>query len=498
MATKNHQYPLLLVVVSVVLIWGYFFSQGIVTAFELWLSSEIYNHCALVLPGVGYLIWRQRAELLSQQMSISLVALPIVFLTVVLYLFALAGGINVLMHIATFIALPALLWSVIGNKAAKVIHLPLLFILFAIPIGDQIVPFLQDITTDMAVPLLEMSQVPVFRNGLYIDIPGGKFLVAEACSGISFLISSIVFSCFYAYISFAKTKKRLIFVFVAVLLPILANALRVYGIIMIGHLTDMEYAVGADHLIYGGVFFAFILFLLILGGERYRDVDWFKVESSPSQQSGKAHYNGHYAILSAYCILFVSASIWAISIERESIAFSPQLTETQKFDSSAFYPSSVPNWQPKLGAPSRSVQGVLEQGPFAYAGLYSGQNNELISSSYRLFNQQRWTLLSSGTISVLENQYSYMRLSSHTGNKRYLVSWYEVDGKHLAKDSETKLYQAYKAMLKQPSAGIRYVLLYDERFEISDITDDLIKQSGSYRNQLYLAIVEQFKRDSGE
>src|SRR5690606_11146581 len=44
-----------------------------------------------------------------------------------------------------------------------------------------------------------------------------------------------------------------------------------FTIVLIGHYVDMEYASGADHLIYGWVFFAIVLFLLILIGETFRE-----------------------------------------------------------------------------------------------------------------------------------------------------------------------------------------------------------------------------------
>ncbi len=47
----------------------------------------------------------------------------------------------------------------------------------------------------------------------------------------------------------------------------LANTLRAYIIVMLGHFSDMKVATGADHLIYGWVFFGLVMFLLFwIGG----------------------------------------------------------------------------------------------------------------------------------------------------------------------------------------------------------------------------------------
>jgi len=246
----------------IILVWGFSFYKGIETAFEIWFISEIFTHCFFVIPGACYLIFQKR-KILSQQCFKAnyWLILPIIAISV-FYVFGLIGDIRLFMHIATFISLPLLIWMVIGNQAAKCITFPLYFILFSIPIGEQLIPYLQELTTDIAVPLLELSSVPIYRNGLYLDIPEGRFLVAEACSGISFLIASIVFGNLYAYLSFEKLSKQLIFVLISIIVPIFANAIRVYGIVLTAHLTDMEYAAGADHLIYGGVFYAIVLLFI--------------------------------------------------------------------------------------------------------------------------------------------------------------------------------------------------------------------------------------------
>ena len=251
--------------------WFYTYYQGLITAINIWADSEIFNHCFLVIPVAFFLIYQKREELFQQNFIVNYWLLLPLMGTLVLYTFGSVGDIRLFMHTATFVSLPLLIWFVIGNQAAKVITFPLYFMLFSIPVGEQLIPYLQELTTDLAVPLLELTGVPIYRNGLYLDIPEGRFLVAEACSGISFLITSIVFGNLYAYLSFRSLPKKLLFVCISLILPIIANAIRVYGIVLIAHLTDMEHAVGADHLVYGGVFFAIVLFLLIMIGERLRD-----------------------------------------------------------------------------------------------------------------------------------------------------------------------------------------------------------------------------------
>lgn len=63
--------------------------------------------------------------------------------------------------------------------------------------------------------------------------------------------------------------KRLVFIALSAIVPMLADGLRAYMIVMIGHLSEMERATGVYHLIYGRFFFGivtFILFWVLAGG----------------------------------------------------------------------------------------------------------------------------------------------------------------------------------------------------------------------------------------
>jgi exosortase len=106
-----------------------------------------------------------------------------------------------------------------------------------------------------------------------MSLPTGEFEVAAACSGIRYLIASITFGCLYAYLTLRSGWRRALFVALAAVIPILANGLRAYGIVMLAHLSDMRWAVGVDHIIYGWLFFAVVISVLMLLGRLLRESD---------------------------------------------------------------------------------------------------------------------------------------------------------------------------------------------------------------------------------
>ncbi|HCF79034.1 MAG TPA: EpsI domain-containing exosortase, partial [Glaciecola sp.] len=63
-AIANVQYPKFLLSLSALIICWFFFSyQGLVSAFDIWYISEIFQHCFFVIPGALYLIYLQRQAL---------------------------------------------------------------------------------------------------------------------------------------------------------------------------------------------------------------------------------------------------------------------------------------------------------------------------------------------------------------------------------------------------------------------------------------------------
>ena len=162
--------------------------------------------------------------------------------------------------------LQAAVISVLGLRVAGVLALPLAFLLFAVPAGEVFVPTMIDWTADFTVAALRLSGVPVYREGNFFSIPSGNWSVIEACSGVRYLIASVMVGVVYAAIAYRSWSRRIAFFLTSILVPLVANWLRAYLIVMMAHLSNNKLAVGVDHLIYGWVFFGFVMLLLFWAG----------------------------------------------------------------------------------------------------------------------------------------------------------------------------------------------------------------------------------------
>lgn len=447
-----------IVLLSTLLLWLAFFWQGVVTAIDIWWGNEIFNHCFFVLPTTAYLIYLKQDSLFSNNIKPTLLPLFAIVPLCALYVVGRVGDIQLFMHIATFTLLPVLIWTIIGHNAAKSILFPLVFLLFAIPVGEQLIPFLQEITADGSVALLKMVGVPLYRNGLYIEIPAGRFLVAEACSGVSFFIVSIVIGSLFSYLSFVSPAKKLIFVTISVFLPVVANIIRVFGIIYIAHKTDMEYAAGADHLIYGWFFFAFVIVCLLGIGELLRDKG-VETEQHSQMQRGNIQLNVKKVALVYFVLIAFGAWSWSYSLyktENTTRAFNTKdIANLKACDDEPLY------WQPKIENADKQVrqqyildsqcQAVLVQAEFHRF------DSELVSGLNLLYVEKEWSLVRTDNeilaIDDVAHTVPVLYLTSPHEKKIKVARWYEVNGKVLTSTIKAKLYVTYLKMTRQYDGG---------------------------------------------
>ncbi|MFC3094608.1 exosortase [Alteromonas sediminis] len=472
----------LLICFSLLLLtWLFFTFGGIASAVEIWYGNEIFNHGFLIIPAVVYFIYIKRGLWLSKEIRSSWLALPFIIGGVLLYVVGFAGDIQLFMHAAAFGLLPFLILSIIGVQAAYAILFPLVFIVFTIPVGEQLIPWLQEVTADISVYMLKLTGVPLFRSGLYIEIPQGRFLVAEACSGISFFIASIVVGSVYSYLNFVSTKKRIGFMVLSVVYPIIANAIRVYGIILTGYLTDMEHAVGADHLIYGWFFFAIVLFSLLAIGEWVRDKNavW-EVKLTAKNQVNIAV---SIPLISTIIAIFVAGVVWKGWMEeaQKSKALTPASFIDVPLPFNQTEPGELTEFVPDLANPSDIAVFTSEATPtrnnIIYQAWFDGQKSELVSGLHRLYNEKSWSLSKQFRIDTATVMGMPVRLiSDPLGNLRLVASWYKVNSAVFTQPTKTKLYQTANVLRGEGAAGLMVIVSVPVSSASDDAVDNASKE----------------------
>jgi len=333
-----------------------------------------------------------------------------------------------------------------------------------VPIGEFLMPTLIDRTPDFTVAALRATGVPVYREGNFFTIPSGNWSVVEACSGLRYLIASFMVGCLYAYLSYRSIQRRAAFIAASIVVPIVANWMRAYLIVMLGHLSANRLATGVDHLIYGWIFFGLVMLLLFWIGGRWRE-DLDDVRSLAPVPMGNASASAStigparrktWAVAAATLVL---AAIWQPLLAKLDVSdYSTPVRLPPITGTKGWVPVSdeVSNWRPDLsGARAEYRQTFFKAGQRVelHIAFYRGQTPQAkaITSSNELVHTTNkfWRMASIGTARVETGAERIdVRTAVVTNERVRLVvwRWYWVDGRATSSDYAAKLYQAMSVL----------------------------------------------------
>lgn len=426
---------LLVAIVGQLLLYG----DTVLSMVTIWNRSQTYTHGWIIAPISAYLIWLSRGELLRLDPVPSMLGAVVWAGLNLLWLVGHLAGALVVTQYALVAMIPALVWALLGTRVAWSIAFPLAFLLLCVPSGEAMVPALIEFTADFTVKALQLTGIPVYREGTYFSVPSGDWNVVEACSGIRYLIASFTGGCLFAYLYYHSLWKRAVVVLASILIPILANGLRAYMIVMIGHLSDMKLAVGVDHFIYGWVFFGIVMFGLFWVASLWRESD--SLETAPSSQgdaSGPAPRLAPMLIM-ALALGFAGMSWRGYASHLDAKAASApavQLPDVAAAGSWVKAEIQDYGWEPRYSGFDQSATHAFAHGAdmvqlkvLYYRGQSEGR--ELISSTNVLINSnsEDWRVVDQHTGPDLSAGMSVREtLIKGHGRRQLLVwDWYYVD-----------------------------------------------------------------------
>lgn len=226
---------------------------------DQWWNSSTYNHVLLVPAIIVWLTWQRRAEVAQLTARGWWPGLVAVAGAVLLWLLGAVSGFDLLRQAGAVAMLPASALTLMGPKVCIGLLFPFTYMAFLVPFGDEFVPALQKITAALTIGLVNLSGIPARIEGVFIDTPAGLFEVAEACSGVKFLIAMVALGALVAHVGFRSWHRRIAFMMLCIVAPVLANGVRAFGTVLAAQYVGAERAGGIDHLVYGWIFFALVI-----------------------------------------------------------------------------------------------------------------------------------------------------------------------------------------------------------------------------------------------
>jgi len=464
----------------------YFFRQTVLSLITIWGNSRTYSYGFVIVPICCLLVLRRKEDLKELQPTTSFTGLAFVVISVLLWLAGDIADVQLLQQIALVALVDSLVWTFLGLPIVKVLAFPLSFLLFAIPVGDSLVPHLQSWTANFTVNALNLSGIPTVQDGFVLSTPTGSWQVAAACSGIRYLLASVVIGTLVAGIAYQSWKRRILFLIFSALLPIVANAIRAYGIVVLAYVSGNAIAAGVDHVVYGFLFFSLLTGLLVFAAMRS-----YEPEVNTARHSFPVHApqsSSLVRMVAALCAV-IALSVTATAVGRFVWHRPSASVVSDSVRIPAGWSSEVDNedqdWTPDpSSAQSKTVRSFIsgtEEISLCIIRYSEGPRGvELINSRNVVSRAGTWTVLSNGKreASINGKQLKVAEYVVSNGPQRRVVwLWYSVGDTLTSDPYRLRMVQTRNRLLGLPDPTLAFAastLVHDE-FDPGDVLAGFLK-----------------------
>ena len=448
---------------------------------EIYVRSETFTHGFLVLPAVLWFVWMRRADLARIPIRPSPWALVPLTAAGLLWLLGQLSSSLAPSQLAVIAMVPCVVAALFGWRWVRALRFPLAFLFFAVPFGEFLVPTLIDWTADFTVAAIAASGVPVYREANNFVIPSGRWSVVEACSGIRYLIASVMLGSLYAWIMYRSPRRRALFIAAAIVVPLVANWLRAYGIVMLGHLSNNRIATGVDHLIYGWIFFGALMAVMFWVGARWREDD-------PPDPAARGWTNPlelptrHGSLLPHAAIAALAVVLWPLADAALARHVDPRPVQPVEIAAANGWTlvdaDASAGWMPDVKGAARTQAITFEkagQRVTLILAVYRNQRQgaELVTSSNQLVHQdnERWHIVDRGTRTLSDrdgDDRANVALIRGQGGLFAAAQWYWLGTTRTVSDATAKADLALDRLLMRGDTSAWVTLATPARESLRD------------------------------
>jgi EpsI family protein len=291
-------------------VFGYFDVMALLVS--QWSGNDVYSYGFLIPVMSAFLIWTRRDGLMAAIGRPSpAIGVPVMLLALFTLHLGRVGSFGILAEVSLPLALAGAVLLTAGVRTLGVLWLPIAYLLFAVPIWDVFTDRLHEpfqlLSATIGQSVMRIAGVPSLRTGTLLQLPSVTLDVARACSGVNYLISVVVISIPYAYLTVSSNLRRAAVGVFAVTVAILSNGVRValIGILQFYGWSDEADLHGPAHTLQG-LFVAIVGYAALFIGARVLE-DKPHQARTVSPDAGLSHVSG--VAMAAVALVFCGAGI---------------------------------------------------------------------------------------------------------------------------------------------------------------------------------------------
>jgi exosortase D (VPLPA-CTERM-specific) len=471
---------LVIVAVAVGLLSLWPFWDGLTRMWGWWIDSEEYSHGLLIPPVAAFLIWQQKDRLERVPFTGSWWGVALVLLGGAVLVAGQLGTVFTIVQYAYVVTLCGLILSFLGWPAFRLIAIPLLILMFMIPLPQFVLANLstklQLLSSQIGVDVMRLFDISVFVEGNVIDLGGYKLQVAEACSGLRYLFPLMTLGFLMAYFYKGALWKRILLFLSSLPITVLMNSIRVGVIGVTVEHWGIEMAEGFLHEFQGWM--VFMVSAAVMLGEiallnrfGHESGTWrqlFGVEfPAPTPAGAPIRQRRVPATFIVAGILLVGFIVTTLALPRPVEVF-PSRTTFMEF------PMQLGEWRGRRDSLDSVYSDALKLDDYVLAD-YASRSSNTVNLYIAYYNSQRkgeavhsprsclpgggWQLRNFGqrTLSDIEINGQPLHVNRtliELGDQRQLVYyWFEQRGRVITNEFAVKWYLFWDALTRNRTDG---------------------------------------------
>lgn len=454
-----------------------------------WLDVPEYSHGIIVPCLTATLIWLRRDEFLDTPFSGSWWGVGLVALAAIVYWIGTVATLHVVDNLGYWLLLCGITLSLLGPRAFRIVRLPLLLLVFAIPLPNfflnNLSATLQLWSSQLGVQIIRGFGISVLLQGNVIDLGLYRLEVAEACSGLRYLFPLLTLGMLMGYLYRGALWKRVAIALVSLPLTVLVNSLRIG---LIGFMVDRwgpGMAEGFVHdaqgwvmfMLTGGLMVLLLMALHRFGRERLNWHDAFGISPPAERPPGAVvrrttlpkPFWGTIALVAV-----ISLASWLVPAPREVYP-----------DRTAFvgFPMRLGDWKGRSQGLEQGALDILQLDDYLLADYVAPKGDAVVNLYVAYYKAQHssqavhsprsclpgggWVMTDFGQreipgVVISGNTLRVNRAIVELGNQRELVYyWFQQRGRIVTNEFAVKWYLLVDSLLRHRTDGalVRLVTL---------------------------------------
>lgn len=230
-------------------------------------SMEDNSYCYLVPMVFGYMVWLLRPQIFMEHCGSRIPGYIVMVMAGGVYLVGLLGSLETLVYGSMWVAVLAATILIFGIRSMRKLAFPFLVLAFAVPLPPFVIRLmtfrLKLLSSDLAVRVLEWLSIPAYGEGNIIDMGVTKLQIVDACSGLRYLLPSILLALLIGYFFHSKWWKRLVLLALSGPVTLVSNAFRIAMTGVLVTYVSPEFGEGFLHDFSGWVVYMLSIILLV-------------------------------------------------------------------------------------------------------------------------------------------------------------------------------------------------------------------------------------------